>query len=235
VLPLIEDIPDPVERDAYRQGLARLLKVDERALMGTAGARRPSRRRPKTSISAGQELEPQDKKAISTSDTMTSRMNLEAHCLGILMRRPDLVYWVDRQLQEHGLARLSRQDFHSTDHQLILRLVEESLRQDHAEPLRYVLNNLPMPVMVLVDGMLEITKDFNPENDRVLEDLVRVVLVLRRRHLNEHMDHVRFLMQEVQEAGDLRATEYLQAMKQGIETRELLDRALGYYTNRALQ
>ena len=64
---------------------------------------------------------------------------------------------------------------------------------------------------------------------------MRVVLVLRRRHLNEHMDHVRFLMQEVQEAGDLRATEYLQAMKQGIETRELLDRALGYYTNRALQ
>jgi hypothetical protein len=98
-----------------------------------------------------------------------------------------------------------------------------------------VLNNLPIPLMGLVDGMLEMTKDLNPENDRVLEDLVRAVLVLRRRHLNEHMDHVRFLMQEVQEAGDVRATEYLKAMKQGIETRELLDRALGYYTNRALQ
>jgi hypothetical protein len=42
-------------------------------------------------------------------------------------------------------------------------------------------------------------------------------------------------MHEVQEAGDIRATEYMQSMKQGIETRELLDRALGYYTNRALQ
>ncbi len=29
-MPLIEDVPSPVERDAYRQRLARLLKVDER-------------------------------------------------------------------------------------------------------------------------------------------------------------------------------------------------------------
>lgn len=235
VIPLIEDIPDPVERETYRQGLARLLKVDERALMGTAGARRRSRRRSKASISTADELGSHLKESVGTSDTLASRMNLEGHCLGILMRQPDLVHRVDRELQEHGLVRLSRKDFISTDHQLILRLIEESLRQDHAEPLRYVLNNLPMPVMVLVDGMLERTKDFNPESDRVLEDLVRAVLILRKRHLNEYMDHVRFLMHEVQEAGDIRATEYLQSMKQGTETRELLDRALGYYTNRALQ
>jgi len=234
VLPLIEDIPDPVERETYRQGLARLLKVDERALMGTTGARRRSRRGSRASTTTAEELG-HSKESIGTSDTLASRMNLEAHCLGILMRQPDLVYRVDRQLQEHGLVRMSRKDFQSTDHQLVLRLIEESLRQDHAEPLRYVLNNLPMPVMVLVDGMLERTKDFNPESDRVLEDLVRVVLILRKRDLNEYMDHVRFLMHEVQEAGDIRATEYLQSMKQGIETRELLDRALGYYTNRALQ
>jgi len=235
VLPLIEDIPDLVERDTYRQGLARLLKVDERTLMGTASPRRSTRRRPGLASSAAEGLESQEKKVSPTSDSIRSRANLESHCLGILMRRPDLVHWVDRQLQEHGLNRLSRQDFHSTDHQLILRLIEESLRQDHAEPVRYVLNNLPNHLMVLVDGMLEMTNDLNPENERVLEDLVRAVLVLRRRHLNEHMDHVRFLMQEVQDAGDVRATEYLKAMKQGIENRDLLDRALGYYTNRALQ
>ena len=41
VLPLIEDVPNPVERDAYRQRLARLLRVDERALGQPAPARRP--------------------------------------------------------------------------------------------------------------------------------------------------------------------------------------------------
>ena len=44
VLPLIEDIPNPVERDAYRQRLARLLKIDERSLLGT-GAGFVSRQR----------------------------------------------------------------------------------------------------------------------------------------------------------------------------------------------
>ena len=34
VLPLIEDVPSPIERDTYRQKLARLLRVDERAIQG---------------------------------------------------------------------------------------------------------------------------------------------------------------------------------------------------------
>ena len=34
VLPLIEDLPSPMERDTYRQALSRMLRVDERALIG---------------------------------------------------------------------------------------------------------------------------------------------------------------------------------------------------------
>jgi DNA primase len=34
VIPLIEDLPNPVERDTYRQQLARFLRVDERSLIG---------------------------------------------------------------------------------------------------------------------------------------------------------------------------------------------------------
>ena len=34
VVPLINDLPNPVERDTYRQQLARFLKVDERSLIG---------------------------------------------------------------------------------------------------------------------------------------------------------------------------------------------------------
>ncbi|MGH2626336.1 MAG: DNA primase, partial [Anaerolineales bacterium] len=39
VLPLIEDVLDPVERESYRQRLARRLKVDERALLAARPAR----------------------------------------------------------------------------------------------------------------------------------------------------------------------------------------------------
>src|SRR5512145_1561076 len=39
VLPLIEDVPSSIERDTYRQRLARLIRVDERALLGERGMR----------------------------------------------------------------------------------------------------------------------------------------------------------------------------------------------------
>ena len=53
VLPLIEDLPNPVERDTYRQRLARFLKVDERSLVGAqAGAPKTRRPRPRAETAA---------------------------------------------------------------------------------------------------------------------------------------------------------------------------------------
>ncbi len=49
VLPLIEDLPNPLERDTYRQSLARMLKVNESALVGTQ-AQGPRVRRPRGTV-----------------------------------------------------------------------------------------------------------------------------------------------------------------------------------------
>ena len=50
VLPLIDDLPDPIERDAYIQRLSRMLEINESTLMGFRPARkkasRPTRHRP---------------------------------------------------------------------------------------------------------------------------------------------------------------------------------------------
>ena len=48
VMPLINEVPDPIEREAYRQQLARLIKVDERLLVRGESTSRPSRRRTRT-------------------------------------------------------------------------------------------------------------------------------------------------------------------------------------------
>ncbi|RPH61927.1 MAG: DNA primase, partial [Chloroflexi bacterium] len=45
MLPLIEDLPNPIERDSYRQMLARRLKVDERTLIGAKAPVSPQVRR----------------------------------------------------------------------------------------------------------------------------------------------------------------------------------------------
>jgi hypothetical protein len=160
---------------------------------------------------------------------------MEAHCLSVLLRRPDLVYRVDRALQESGLGRLSVDDFQSADHQVILQLIEDSLHQDHAEPLFFVLNSLSLPLMELADQLLLKTEKLDPNEERVLEDLVRTVLVLRQRRLRQQIDHIRFLMEEAQQSGDSQAGEYQQTMVQFSIARVRLDQALGHYTSHAIQ
>ena len=86
-----------------------------------------------------------------------------SHCLGVLLRRPDLLYRVDRDLQKFGLQRLSPDDFQHADHQAILRLLQESVDQDVAEPLNYVLNRLSLPMMEVADDLLARTAEARPE------------------------------------------------------------------------
>ncbi len=230
VLPLIEDIQDPVEREDYRQRLARMLKVDERALLEW----RPTGR----ARSGGRQRSLDTPVARSGADLLPSILTskiLEAHCLSVLLRKPDLVYRLDRALQQEQLGRLAVEDFDSVEYQLIFRLIEESLHQDQTEPLNYVLNNLSLPLMELVDQLLARTEKLDPNEDRVLEDLVRTLIELRKRHLHQHLEHVRFLIEEAQESGDLRALEYQQAMANFISTRSRLDQALGRYTSHIIQ
>jgi DNA primase len=234
VLPLIRDISSPIERETYRQPLARLLKVDERSLWDEA-ARPPRRSARRATHRAASE---RSRQPSETSESLVERVGelrdalttLEGYCLGVLLRRPDLVYRVDRAFQEFSLGRLSPADFESADHQVILQVIVESLGQDQAEPLIYVLNDLSLPLMELADQLLVATEKLDPNEDRVFEDLVRALLDLRRRHLRQHIDHLRYLMEEAQLSGDLRASEYLQAMRQYTDALHHLDRAIGQYT-----
>src|SRR4030065_528906 len=47
VLPLINEVPDPIERETYRQRLARLIKVEERLMAGGGPNGGTRRTRPK--------------------------------------------------------------------------------------------------------------------------------------------------------------------------------------------
>jgi hypothetical protein len=133
---------------------------------------------------------------------------LEAHCLGILIRRPELVFHVDRALNEAHLTRLSRQDFERAEYQAIFELVEESLAQDRSEPMNYVLNKLSLPLMETVDKLLERTDKLDPKEDRVLNDMMRALLEIRRRQVTEIMNQLRYQMDEAVKTGELRTKEY---------------------------
>ena len=230
VLPLIEDVPNPIERDTYRQRLARLLRVNEQALLerGTAPrARRPSAGRPVQKPVS-------EFKADVLFLTSVNSYLLETHCLGVLLRRPELLYRVDRALQESGLSRLTPEDFQHADHQAIFRLFQESVDQDIAEPLNFVLNSLDLPMMELADGLLARTEKLDPVEERVLEDLMRSLLELRKRNLIQNNEYLQFMMGEAQEQGNFKPAQYAEAVVKNNQIRYRIDKALGKYTSHSV-
>jgi len=142
---------------------------------------------------------------------------------------------IDRALQENNLVRLSFDDFQSAENQTLFRLIQDSLKQDHAEPLIYVQNSLSLPLMEVADRLLLRTQRVNGSDDRILEDLMRALLNLRLKRLRQEIDHVRFLMEEAQAAGDARASEYQQTMVQYSVTLNRLHHALSHYTSHMSQ
>jgi DNA primase len=200
VLPLINEVPDSIEREAYRQQLARLIKVDERLLVGAERSRRSSRRRPRNAPAEGKE--PGLEVNLHVGNTL-----LEAHCLGLVVRHPELVFHVDRALHESHLTHLTRQDFERAEYQAIFDLVKESIAQDQMEPMNYVLNLLTLPLMEIVDDLLERTERMDPREGRVLNDVMRAVLEIRRRQVSGIMDQLRYQMDEALKSGESRAKE----------------------------
>lgn len=234
VLPLIQDLPSAIERDTYIQQLARLLRVDERTLISASRqARRPTRRRtftppppPETSIS-GPGGEKETRLASPTH-------KLEVHALGIIIRHPEMLNRVNRALRQARLETLSSGDFKNTEHQMMFRLALEALEQDHLEPLNYALDNLPLPLIELADSMLMSSQELDTNQERVFEDLLRAILALRRKNLHQSNDQLRYLQQEAQEQGDLKASQYQQALMTNITILGQLDQAIGRYTDHAV-
>jgi DNA primase len=223
VLPLIEDLPNPVERDTYRQRLARFLKVDERALTGAQGkGPRTQRPRPKP------ESQPQAKvtpPSASSVPAVSPAHKIEMHILSILLIRPDLLYRLDRALQEAGLARMTAEDFGYTDHQVYFRLVRQSLEQDAEEADHFVRANLPPALESLAEELEAMAGGLDPVDERLLEDLFRAVVMIRRAALTENITQLRFLQEETQQSDDLRLASYREMVQQYSILQRSLDQA----------
>ncbi len=224
VIPLIQDLPSAIERDTYLQRLARFLRVNEETLLRENPQPRRRGRKQTHDIPAGESDQPQT----SASEHISKK--LELHSLGIIMRHPELLYRVDRALGEADLDRISSADFQHTDHQMMFRLSLESLEQDYLEPVNFTLDNLPQPLVDLADEILVKSEKLDPNEERVLDDLLRTILKLRRLTIHQGNEQLQFLQEEAQEAGDLQAVPYQHAIVSAVKKLNHLDKALGKYT-----
>jgi DNA primase len=220
VLPLIEDLPNATERDTYRQQLARLLKVDERALAGaqTQGPR-PMRKRSVSGRHSDVSL--QTGPAVSVS----SNQKVEAYIIALLFRKPELLYRLDRLLGQYGLTPLAAGDFEYTDYQILFGLIRAAVEQDRTEHHEFVVGALPESLQGLSRELLAQTEKLDPVDEKLMEELLRGVIKVRRLAAGENLNQLRFLQEDAQQTGDLRAASYQDLVLQNTRLIRDLDQA----------
>lgn len=222
VLPLINDVPNAVERDAYRQRLARLLKIDERALVGAAAPSAARQRR--RGVPSERRREAEAPAGLPTKEAQQGHA-METHCLKLLLRNPEAVYSLDRVLQAAGLSRFSAQDFEHADHQVLARLILQSLEQEQLEPLAFLTSNLSQPMQEMVTFLQAPIPYGEPKPNQIIEDLVRTLLKLRLLRINEGIRQMRFMQEDLQDQAESVLTPYQELISQYILVRGRLEAA----------
>jgi len=231
VLPLIEDLPNALERDTYRQQLARMLRVDESALSGTQ-AQASSVKRPRGSQAAQQKQAPEKPNA---AVTVSSSTKVEAYIIAVLYKKPELLYRLDRLMQENGLVKLAVEDFEYTDHQMMFGLIREAVEQDKTEHREFVVESVPVSLQSLLQELDLETEKLERLEEKLLEELLRGVIKLRRVAAGENLNQLRYLQEEAQQVGDLRAASYQDLVLKQTRLLHNLDQAYRKMSMKRLQ
>jgi DNA primase len=225
VLPLIEDIAQPIERDAYRQKLARVLKVDERALAVKRTA--PPRRPPAASAA-----EPAPAEAEATVGLQREVSKQETFCLGALLQRPERVYKVNRFLQDVGLPKLSPDDFESTEHQLLFRALSAAQEQVEVDPADYLRQRLVPALQPRWEALTQNPPETGANENKTLEALTLSIVQLRRRLEKQWLNELRFLAEAEPGQDEPAGMSYNQEIARHATVLAQLDRALARRTKR---
>ena len=203
VLPLVEDVADAIERDAYRQKLARTLKVSQDVLAARRSPAKPSRRplpAPEAPAAAG------PARGAARRPEAENAGALDDHCLAGLLREPDRLYSLDRDLQAFGLEKLTADDFLDTEHQVLFRALSAALEQVDIEASDYLRHNLDPMLQTRLETLQR--EDVRAAFPRASDDLLTVVLRLRLRALTQQLGQMRFLVEAARESGDALAETY---------------------------
>ena len=192
VLPLIEDVPSAVERDTYRQQLARLLKVDERSLLGNQKVRERPRSR---NLKPGTEQVRQTSTVVEVRGDLHSQQ-MEYHCLSLLFHRPDCLYDLDRALKQAGLEKLSVSDFVDSENQSLAQLFLGAINQDELDPMEFMHEQVGEELSDRLNLLTKSTLVEEKNEEKLLEDLYRTLINLRLVQSNLILNQLRFLQDE---------------------------------------
>jgi hypothetical protein len=116
-------------------------------------------------------------------------------------------------------------DFEYTDHQMLFGLIREALEQDKTEQHDFVVESLPESLQSLMQDLNAQTEKAERVEEKLLEDLLRGVIKLRRGAAGENLNQLRFLQEEAHQGGDWRAASYQDLVLQHTKLLRDLDQA----------
>jgi len=229
ILPLINDVPNPVERDAYRQQVARVIQVDESALLQlTTQKTRPRRRLDRQEGNVGGPGS--QKPAEANAQEKISAM--EKQVLAYLLEDPEKIYRINRWLQKETLDRISAADFSYSEHSQIAEIIFKSLTQDDLDPVHYIQERLAEDVDLFLEKPIklitaETEKEKKDASGREMEEVIRLTMQLRQIQVNSLISQLRFLESNQEEKPDkLEQKVQQENFMKLVRARGLLDKAL---------
>jgi len=207
LLPVLQAVANPVEREDYVQKIARTLRVDARAVQSRLRGATRRTARPRRDIGQGRDLPSRE---ITEAD-------LEGHCLSTVLQRPGLLSQVNEALEESQLEPLRGQDFQDAGCRIIFETWEALLMTEPPASIETLRAQLP------ADLHARLEKLFTPDksdlaDEQLVRDIILTLLRLRERNLRHLGQELSFLTLEAQEAGDVRAEQYIGALQAYRET-----------------
>jgi DNA primase len=217
-VPLIEDVADTVERSHYRQRLARVLKVEERALFPETPAAGRVKKNRATEALPGHA-------AVPERLIQTPTFSREAFCLAALIQNKQLIYQVNRILAE-ALDQIESpqqdstllaghivpSDFAHPEHRVIFQSWLEALNQEEVDTFTYLLDALDSTTRHMAEAwkdqpLYAILRAVVPpithiSVDRINEEVIQALIDLRQKRLEEHLQEIHFLMGDEENGGD---------------------------------
>lgn len=192
IIPLIEDLASPVERDTYRSRLAVLLHINEESLMqlqagGTVRGKSAPRRRPR----------PGRRDTVAPTELKNPLKLLENHLLRLLLFKPDLFTLVENELKNNKFPGLSVDDFQSTESQEAFLLVAEAVQQLDASVRDYLNDHLPESLNTFLQSINSGISLDNTPDERIYDDLYDTITRLRLVQIREAIDTIRFLVTDL--------------------------------------
>ena len=229
ILPLINDVPNPVERDAYRQQVARVLQVDESALSQLMVQKARPRRRLNSNNEIGGNSDTQKPIEANAQSKIGA---MEKQVLAYLLDDPEKIYRINRWLQKEALERFSTEDFSYSEHSQIAEIIFNSITQTDLEPAHFIQEKLSEDFEITLEKFVKVNpgeteKEKKDASDRELEEIIRLIMQLRQIQVNGLISQMRFLESSQEEQPDVQELKAQQeSFGKLVRERGLLDKAL---------